>query len=125
MTWSTVEDLEDWTQLTLIQLGLFVRDLRHSKSLTQQRLSERCGLSQSAISRLENGRAPGLRLAWYARALVGLQDDIGIAGQWRRRWTEEARQRLIDDFGPGGWLDQQLITSEVARQDVIAEVAQR
>jgi len=123
VNWSTVDDLEDWTRVALEQLGSFVRERRHARRLSQVRLSERCGLSQSAISRLENGIAPGLRLAWFARVLVALQDEIGPAGTWSRQWTEESRQQLMADFGPNGWLHRQIMRSDIARQDAFAEVA--
>jgi helix-turn-helix protein len=121
--WSSVDDLEDWTRVALEQLGAFVRAERRARHLTQQRLAERSGLSQSTISRLENGLAPGLRLGWFARVLVGFQEGIGEAGRWPRQWTEESRERLLAYFAPDGRLRQQIVHSEVARQDAFAEIA--
>lgn len=58
------------------------RSLRCERGLTQRALAERCGLSQSTISRLENGLAPGVRVIWLARLLVSLEPPIdGRAGR--------------------------------------------
>jgi transcriptional regulator with XRE-family HTH domain len=46
------------------------------RGLSQRRLAHRCGLSQSTISRLESGKAAGVRVAWIARLLAGLDARV-------------------------------------------------
>lgn len=57
-------------------LGGVLRELRASRGLSQRALAGRCGLSQSTISRLECGLAPGVRVAWVARLLAGLDTAV-------------------------------------------------
>ena len=38
------------------KIGRFIRELRIEKNLTQQELAEKLGLTDSAISKWENGR---------------------------------------------------------------------
>ncbi len=73
----------------LRELGQVVRDLRRRRWLSQRVLAARCGLSQSTISRLETGKAPGIRLVWFARILVSL--ELGSEPPGRPWWhVEEA-----------------------------------
>src|SRR6266516_4713276 len=46
-----------------VELGRAIRGLRRYHGLTQRELGERCGLDQSTISRLENGRVVSVRLS--------------------------------------------------------------
>ena len=60
-------------------LGMVLRELRGERGLSQRALADRCGLSQSTISRLEAGKADGVRIAWVARLLAGLDNRVRIA----------------------------------------------
>ncbi|HUG30105.1 MAG TPA: helix-turn-helix transcriptional regulator [Candidatus Limnocylindria bacterium] len=66
------------TREALKELGQVLRDLRGSRGLTQRALAWRCGLSQSTISRLECGLAEGIRVAWVARLLAGLDTKLQL-----------------------------------------------
>ena len=55
-----------------VRLGLAVRALRRRRGWTQAQLGERCGLSQSAISRLEQGEGDRQTIAAVARAVESL-----------------------------------------------------
>lgn len=68
----TIERLDAPTREALQVLGTVLRSLRAERGLSQRALAGRCGLSQSTISRLETGRAEGVRVAWIARLLAGL-----------------------------------------------------
>jgi len=72
--------IDEPTEDALRTLGAVVYELRRQHGLTQRALAARCGLSQSTISRLENGLASGLRIGWFARLLAGLDQDIPWPG---------------------------------------------
>lgn len=67
-----LERLDAPTREALEVLGSVLRSLRAERGLSQRALAGRCGLSQSTISRLETGKAEGVRVAWIARLLAGL-----------------------------------------------------
>lgn len=73
--------------------------------MSQRALAGRCGLSQSTISRLENGLAPGVRVAWVARLLAGLDLDVPAPGHepWNG-WTTPGWVLLMDRFSQRGRL---------------------
>ncbi len=58
-----------------MSLGRNLKDLRHKQSLNQQDLSDRSGVSQATISRIETGRVrqPG------SSALKGLANALGVS----------------------------------------------
>jgi transcriptional regulator with XRE-family HTH domain len=60
-------------QVEIDALGGRLRVLRHSSGLSQRALEARSGVSQSVICRLENGKAPGLRLDRLAAILAVIQ----------------------------------------------------
>ena len=66
------------TRQALLALGAVLRELRAERGLSQRALASRCGLSQSTISRLETGQAEGVRVAWIARLLAGLDAEVRI-----------------------------------------------
>ena len=68
------------TRQALVALGGVFRELRWSRGLTQRKYARRCGLSQSTISRLENGLAPCLSIVWVARLLAALDLEPGMNG---------------------------------------------
>jgi transcriptional regulator with XRE-family HTH domain len=57
-----------------------VREARRSARLTQEQLGDRCGLSQSQISRLEAGKIESVTLAEAARVLdaLGIRADLAL-----------------------------------------------
>jgi transcriptional regulator with XRE-family HTH domain len=86
----TLGGLDPGTIAALEELGAGIRYLRQQQLLTQRVLAERCGLSQSTISRLENGLAPGVRVAWLARLFAALERDPGWAGN--RPWDVQTAE---------------------------------
>jgi transcriptional regulator with XRE-family HTH domain len=95
----TIGPLDPWTVEALKEIGYALRRLRTRQGLTQHALADRCGLSQSTISRLERGLTPGLRMAWIARLVVGLhrETDARGLGRWQVE-AEPAWLALIDRF---------------------------
>ncbi len=103
-------------------LGGVLRQLRTERGLSQRALARRCGLSQSTLSRLESGLAQGVRVAWIARLLAGLDTTIRLlpderpllershafqrlrcafsaaAGDARRRAREQRRVERLEAF---------------------------
>lgn len=65
--------IDPLTASAMRELGTVLRILRTSRGLTQRELAMRSGVSQSTISRLENGLAPGVRVFALARVLGGLE----------------------------------------------------
>ena len=67
----------------LTQIGQKIKQIRIAKQLSQQQLSERCGLSVFSISQIENGSNPSvLSLLAILRAL----DKLDILNAF---WAEE------------------------------------
>ena len=63
-----------WTVEALERLGRGLRSARKQAGWSQRLPSERAGVDQAAISRLENGLAPGLRASAIARIIRALGD---------------------------------------------------
>jgi transcriptional regulator with XRE-family HTH domain len=97
--------IDEPTAEALRILGRILYELRRQRGLSQRALAARCGLSQSTISRLENGLAPGVRVAWVARLLAGLDLDVPAPGQepWNA-WTTPGWALLMDRFASRGRL---------------------
>jgi transcriptional regulator with XRE-family HTH domain len=82
-------------------LGGVLRQLRTERGLSQRRLARRCGLSQSTISRLECGLAEGVRVAWVARLLAGLDTSVRLLPDNRPLLERShAFKRLRQGFSP-------------------------
>jgi transcriptional regulator with XRE-family HTH domain len=64
--------LEPGAARALVGIGRTVREARHAGGMTQRDLQDLSGVHQSMISRLENGRAPGMRIVALARIMAGL-----------------------------------------------------
>jgi hypothetical protein len=64
---------DPWDPERLTAFGSFVRRARHCAGLTQQRVADLSGVSQTMISRLERGRAAHLGLS----RLLAIQGVLG------------------------------------------------
>jgi predicted XRE-type DNA-binding protein len=53
-------------------LGRWIRQARYQSGMSQRQLEWVCGVDQTVISRLENGRLRHMRLQRVARVLAGL-----------------------------------------------------
>jgi transcriptional regulator with XRE-family HTH domain len=117
----SVGDLDESTVVALEQIGTALRYLRSQHRMTQRVMADRSGLSQSTISRLENGLAPGLRLAWLARLLAGLHRDPGPVGSrpWEP-WTPPVSAVLVAPFAPNGRLERLIREAEQDRTQAMA-----
>ncbi|HXI46339.1 MAG TPA: helix-turn-helix transcriptional regulator [Candidatus Acidoferrales bacterium] len=112
----TIGGLDPWTQEALRELGFVLSRLRADAGLTQAALASRCGLSQPTISKLERGLAPGVRVAWLARLLVGLHR---YAEPGQRPWeirSAPAWQLLMRRFATNGTLATRLRHAEAERR---------
>jgi transcriptional regulator with XRE-family HTH domain len=72
----SIGGIDEPTRDALRVLGHVLRTLRAERGLSQRALATRCGLSQPTISRLERGLAEGVRVAWIARLLAGLDTRV-------------------------------------------------
>ena len=101
----TVGPIDEPTAEALRILGRILYELRRQRGFNQRALAARCGLSQATISRLENGLAPGVRVAWIARLLAGLDIGIPASGHepWNA-WTAPGWALLMDRFATRGRL---------------------
>ena len=118
----SVGELDEWTVVALEEIGAAVRYLRNQQGVTQRVMADRAGLSQSTISRLENGLAPGLRIAWLARLLAGLHRDPGPPGY--RSWevsTSPISTVVINPFVLGGSLDRLVREADAERQQAFEQ----
>jgi transcriptional regulator with XRE-family HTH domain len=97
--------IDEPTAEALRALGEVLHKVRGERGMSQRALAGRCGLSQSTISRLENGLAPGVRVAWVARLLAGLDLDNPAPGHepWNG-WTPPGWVLLMNRFSHRGRL---------------------
>src|SRR6187431_2120038 len=72
------------------RLGRLARMLRVRQRLTQTSLSARAGVSRRAVSMLENGRAPNLRLS----VVEGILATLGARLDLRILWNGPEMDRL-------------------------------
>jgi transcriptional regulator with XRE-family HTH domain len=96
------------TREALVVLGEVLRELRAERGLSQRALAGRCGLSQSTISRLETGKAEGVRVAWIARLLAGLDTRVRVAPDERHildrcRGFKRLRRAFDSERGGARW----------------------
>jgi transcriptional regulator with XRE-family HTH domain len=75
-----------------VRFGLSIRALRRHRGWTQDELAARCGLSRSAVSRVERGRGDTLTVRVLARVAGALGARISI----RVLWQGEELDRLLD-----------------------------
>ena len=61
-----------------VAFGTLMRSIRGGLGLTQRRLAERCGVSQTTISRFERGRAPTMRFELVLKILVALRVELAV-----------------------------------------------
>ena len=120
----TLGGLDPWTQEALRELGGVLSRLRAEAGLTQSALAGRCGLSQPTISKLERGLAPGVRVAWVARLLVGLHRHAD-PGQhpWEVR-TATTAQLLLRRFATRGALADRMRHADAERRARLTELIQ-
>lgn len=75
-----------------IRLGLSVRALRRRRGWRQVDVAERVGISRTAVSRVERGRADRLTI----RTLDTIAGALGARLDCRLLWNGEALDRLLD-----------------------------
>jgi transcriptional regulator with XRE-family HTH domain len=74
------------------RLGRSIRALRQRLGWRQSDLAARCGVSQSAVSRLERGLLAGTTVDGLERVVSGLGAELEV----RIRWRGEELDRLLD-----------------------------
>ena len=75
-----------------VRFGLSIRALRRRRAWTQDDLARRCGLSRSAVSRVERGQGDALTV----RVLAGIAGALGARISMRVLWQGEELDRLLD-----------------------------
>jgi hypothetical protein len=85
MTWETFDarSASGAAQRGLKLIGIAVRRRRHYLGVSQRELGTYCGIDQTVIGRLENGKLGGLRWSRFAslvNALNGLDVRDGVRG---------------------------------------------
>ena len=123
-----IHQQDEPTRQALLALGEVFRELRWSRGLTQRKYAQRTGLSQSTISRLENGQAPWLSIVWVARLLAGLDLEPGLLGFNERlvESEEPAWARMMQRFERRrreAELDAMRLDMERRRQRAMADYA--
>ena len=83
-----------------VRFGLALRALRRRRGWTQAQLGERCGLSQSTVSRIESGEGDRLTLLVLGRAATALGARIRLSvqshGEDIDRLLDAHHARLVD-----------------------------
>jgi transcriptional regulator with XRE-family HTH domain len=77
--WHLLEDLDEAERLGATIIGAGVRRARLWAGLSQRQLGWRVGITQSAVSRLENGRLGGIRFRTLCRIFAVLEAPPGVA----------------------------------------------
>ena len=96
-------------------IGAAVKRRREGLALTQRDLERRSGISQSAISRLENGRLRGMRWSRFAR-LVDAMDGLDFGVPTTRHWIGLDRRRsaqLAEESGLEGQNSQSALAVDI------------
>jgi transcriptional regulator with XRE-family HTH domain len=88
-----VQGREDLVVVAMQLFGALVHEARRSIGLSKAGLGARCGLHQSTISRLENGRLTGLAFHRMAMLVFVLREPLRL-DQTFERFGIEARIRL-------------------------------
>lgn len=79
--------------MDVVRFGLSIRALRRRRRWRQLDLAEQAGVSRTAISRVERGRADRLTV----RALQAVAGALGARLDCRLLWNGEALDRLLDE----------------------------
>jgi transcriptional regulator with XRE-family HTH domain len=66
---------------TVSLIGKSLGNLRSEKNMTQKELAERLGIKRSALSRIENGKEPGLTLNKYLLIISALGQNPQSIGE--------------------------------------------
>jgi transcriptional regulator with XRE-family HTH domain len=86
-----------------IRIGSKVRAVRLRLGWRQADVAERCGLSQSAVCRIERGHLDRMTLRSIRRALSALEMDLELVPRWRGgdldRLADEGHATLMGLFG--------------------------
>ncbi len=85
----TYSDSQNWYSMSdpaiVTELGAYLKQIRLQQNLTQEQLAAKAGLSRSAISEMENGKAATslITIIQVLRALqqLHLLDNWKVAGQ--------------------------------------------
>jgi len=109
--------IDEWSREALRELGAVLRSLRSTHLISQQALAERCGLSQSTVSRLESGKAPGVRIVWFARLLVSFERDERREGRpWWYLPDDPSWVKQMRRFATNGAFARRLREDSVRRE---------
>ena len=88
-----VQGRDDLVVVAMQLFGVLVREARRSMGLSQAGLGARCGLHQTTISRLENGRLGGLQFHRVAMLVFALREPLRLDETFQRLGVD-ARIRL-------------------------------
>jgi DNA-binding Xre family transcriptional regulator len=78
LRWHLIEDLDEAERIGATIIGAGVRRGRLWAGLSQRQLGWRVGITQSAVSRLENGRLGGIRFRTLCRIFAVLEAPPGV-----------------------------------------------
>jgi transcriptional regulator with XRE-family HTH domain len=79
--------------MDVVRFGLSVRALRRRRGWRQVDLARQAGVSRTAVSRVERGRADRLTM----RMLHAIAEALGARMECRLLWNGEALDRLLDE----------------------------
>src|SRR3954454_2014178 len=105
--------VDDWTIAAMQEFGDAIRQLRRHYGWMQRALARRSGISQSTISRLEAGLAPGMCVVWVSRLLAAM--PLALVPDNPVDWRKVVERELVSRFERQGTLDAQITESELAR----------
>jgi transcriptional regulator with XRE-family HTH domain len=115
-----VRRIDALTQAALEALGEVLRELRAERGLSQSALAARSGLSQSTISRLEGGKAPGFKVVALARLLAGLERGSDYSDTVWLTPAAPGWQQLMAAFSTTGRFAERLrVQRAEARRDLL------
>lgn len=84
-------------EIALLNIALAVRDARLALGLSQQELADRCGITQTQVSRIEKSLfEPRLQTLLALSGALGIQFLIGKAsGRGKRKMAKDAGVAMV------------------------------
>jgi len=83
-----------------MNIGKAIKELRKRQSLSQGALAAKAGMTQAALSQIENGKRPGKETLKRLSAALGISESLLHLMGLEREDVPEQRSSLYDDIFP-------------------------
>jgi transcriptional regulator with XRE-family HTH domain len=83
-----------------MDIGKAIKDLRKSKGLSQAELSGAAGITQAALSGIENGKRPGIETLTQLSNALGVPESLIYVLGMEKEDVPKQKQVLYDQLFP-------------------------